>query len=369
MPTLTETPTSKTLSQRLSEGRLPVPEVLRYAQSLGEALRRLHERGVVHGAICPSNILLKESAVELCAADTEPGVTPYTAPEVLAGRVVDTTSDIFSFGAVVYEMLTGRKAFDGSTPTELVASIVGGQPAPTGSPAVDRLMEICLTKDPAARCQRIQRVLIELRFLANGRRNRASRSSRREAAPSELPPAPFADEKVRNDLQHLETRLSARITTFEDRIGETVRAAAENLAVMRVQIAAAANGIGAPRSGYPAYDAAAERAVARVQSAVNAAMERIAQLEESVTRSTERLQTAEDGLAATRKRLNDLHSAVADDFISFEETLKQHASSIESTRTAIAQNDDLMERVVDTIENLRGGLVRDAAERAVAIIH
>ena len=337
--------TKKTLSQQLAEGRLSVPEVLCHAQALGEALRDLHEAGAVHGALSPSHIYLTDSGVELAPPTAEREVTPYTAPEVLAGRAVDTVSDVFSFGAIVYEMLTGRRAFDGANPTELVASIVGAQPAPTGSPAVDRLMAMCLAKDPAARCQRIQRMLMELRVLnSNGRRKRAPSGSGEE----------YPENALRSDLQHLETRLAARITTFEDRIGETVRIAAENLAVMRQQLSTATVNHGAPRAEAAAHDGSAERALARVQATLNAAMERIGRLEETMARSVERLQLVEDGVAATRKRVNDLHSAVADDFIAFEETLKQHSAALESARTAMTQTDDLVERVVDTLEAVQG---------------
>jgi hypothetical protein len=361
--------TSQTLSQHLSNGRMSVPDVLRYAQMLGDALRKLHESGVVHGAVTPSTIYLTDGGIQLCPVTGEREVTPYTAPEVLAGRVVDTTSDVFSFGAVVYEMLTGRRAFDGANSTELVANIVGAQPAPTGSAAADRLMAICLAKDPAARCQRIQRVLIELRLLhSNGRKRStlagpADRQSIDAAATAE-----YQEHEVRSDLQHLETRLAARITTFEDRIGEIVRAAAENLAVMRSQLTTATV-LSAPRAEAVLQDASSDRTVARMQATLNAAMERIGQLEETIARSTERVHAVEEGVAATRKRVNDLHSAVADDFITFEETLKQHSSALESARTAMTQTDDLVERVVDALETIQGGAPLERPQVPVAIIN
>ncbi len=361
-------PLSKTLSEQLALGRLAVPEVLRHAQALGEALRKLHEKGVVHGAITPSAIRLGENGLELAAASGEQQITPYTAPEVLAGRVVDTTSDIFSFGAVVYEMLTGRRAFDGSNQTELVAAIVGEQPAATGSPAADRLMEMCLAKDPAVRCHRIQRVLIELRALtSNGRQIRPKRSGKGKShAEPEVSDTPLS---VQSDLQHLETRLSARITTFEDRIGELVRTVGESLALMRAQLAAATLGLSAPRPEPSAFSDSAERALARIQASVNAAMERIGQLEQAVSKSSEQLQVVDEGVTATRKRLNDLHSAVADDFINFEEKLKEHSSAIDSARTAIGQTENLVERVVDTLEAVQSGGAMERSQEPATIFN
>jgi len=361
-------PLSKTLSEQLALGRLKVPEVLHHAQALGEALRKLHEKGVVHGAITPSAIRLGENGFELAGAAGEQQITPYTAPEVLAGRVVDATSDIFSFGVVLYEMLTGRRPFDGSNQTELVAAIVGKQPAPTGNPVGDRLMEMCLAKDPAERCRRIQRVLIELRLLAsNGRANRSGRSSKGESHAE--PKASNRRLSARDDLHHLETRLSARMTNFEDRISELVRTTGESLAVMRAQLAAAPDGLSAPRAEQASFSESTDGALALIQASVNAALERIGQLEQAVSKSTERLQAVEEGVAATRKQLNDLHSAVADDFINFEEKLKEHSSAIESARTAIGQTDDLVERVVEMIENLRSGEAMERPEGRMAIVN
>ena len=361
-------PLSKTLSEQLALGRLTAPEVLRHAQALGEALRKLHQKGVVHGAITPSAIRLGENGLELAGVAGEQQITAYTAPEVLAGREVDATSDIFSFGVVLYEMLTGRRPFDGSNQTELVAAIVGKQPAPTGNPVADRLMEMCLAKDPAERCRRIQRVLIELRGLAsNGRAKRSGRSSKGESHAE--PKVSNRRPSARDDIQHLETRLSARMTNFEDRISELVRTAGESLAVMRAQLAAATDGLTAPRAQQFAFRESAERALALIQASVNAAVERIGQLEQAVSKSAERLQAVEEGVAATRKRLNDLHSAMADDFINFEEKLKEHSSAIESAWTAIGQTDDLVERVVDMIENLRSGEAMDRPEGLMAIVN
>ena len=91
---------TRTLAQRLSEGRLPVAEAFRYAMQLAESLRQLHDTGKAHGGRHPANLVLDEGGVVLMpAAETPAGaITPYTAPEVVQGRPADARSDIFGFG-------------------------------------------------------------------------------------------------------------------------------------------------------------------------------------------------------------------------------------------------------------------------------
>src|SRR4051812_18922860 len=107
---------TRNLAQRMSEGRMPVAEVLRCAMQLGEALRRIHDAGQIHGAVTPANIAIGANGAELSPAAPNGSIsgssTGYTAPEILQGRPADARSDIFGFGAVLFEMLTGRRAFE-----------------------------------------------------------------------------------------------------------------------------------------------------------------------------------------------------------------------------------------------------------------
>src|SRR6187399_3156086 len=103
---------SPTLAQRLSSGKLPAPEALRLAMLLADSLRKLHDVGRCHGALTPGHVLLTGGGLELLPAE-EPAVAgPYTAPEVLQNGSPDQCSDIFSFGAILFEMLSGRRAFE-----------------------------------------------------------------------------------------------------------------------------------------------------------------------------------------------------------------------------------------------------------------
>src|ERR1035438_2484375 len=101
VPDTLTTMSSQTLSQRLTEGRLPVGEALRYAMMLAETLRKLHDAGQVHGAVSPAGIVLADSNLELPPASPSDEITPYTAPEVVSGRPAEAVSDIFSYGAVL----------------------------------------------------------------------------------------------------------------------------------------------------------------------------------------------------------------------------------------------------------------------------
>jgi serine/threonine protein kinase len=98
-------------------------------------------------------------------------VTPYTAPEVVAGAASDVLSDIFSFGAVVYEMLAGRRAFDDDSPEALAQAIAESQPPACGSAALNRLVHTCLAKDRGSRFQRMDKILVELKLVATATRS------------------------------------------------------------------------------------------------------------------------------------------------------------------------------------------------------
>jgi hypothetical protein len=441
--------------------------------SLADALRKLHDAGKAHGAITPSCIELTATGLDLIPSlGPSATVTPYTAPEVLQGQPADARSDIFSFGALVFEMLTGRRAFDGDGQTELKLALCNSAPPPSGSPAVDRLVTSCVAKSPAARWQRMQKIIMELKLLTVAAR-------RADAAPAARG---VSDTAMRSQIQQLEGRLTARLAAYEKNIatlqeasGQAVESLREQLAGVHTQLAAVE-----ARPVPPAVDidALTEKINARVQETIAAVTQQLhtqvqetvaaanqqhtSQLQETIAAATQQLHTqvhesiaagseqlhtkvqetvaaanqehtsqvqaafgsvtqqlatqvketvdaaneqhavklqetiaaaaqqqaarVEESLAAAaqqqaahanetlaavnqrmeaaernmeeiRKHFATLQANVAGDLHDFEKTLKTQGVAIESSRTAMAQTDDLVERVVEALELLQSSML------------
>jgi eukaryotic-like serine/threonine-protein kinase len=185
----------ETLAARIGRGVLPIDQALKLATQIASALDRAHRAGVTHRDVKPSNIMLTRDGVKmldfglakstpqpgpaeetLTAALTTEGTvmgTPqYMAPEQLEGRGSDARSDIFAFGAVLYEMLTGKRAFEGKTMATVVAAILYVDPPPVRSlqpevpHALERLVKVCLEKNPDDRWQTARDLLRELQWIS-----------------------------------------------------------------------------------------------------------------------------------------------------------------------------------------------------------
>ena len=176
---LEESAQGKALAMELVEGatlKSPVPlaEALRIAIQIAEALEAAHKRGVIHRDLKPANIMVTQSGIKLLdfglakveagpegdetATQTQAGAVlgtaAYMSPEQAQGRQVDARSDIFSLGAVLYELLTGRRAFRGESMASTLASILRDEPGPVDtSPEIQSLVARCLRKQPADRFQ------------------------------------------------------------------------------------------------------------------------------------------------------------------------------------------------------------------------
>jgi hypothetical protein len=186
-----------TLAERLEDGPLPVSLALRIAIGIADALDHAHRHGVVHRDLKPGNIMLTRGGVKLLdfglaklkerdeqiPLETTAsgrltdvgaivGTIPYMAPEQLQGREIDARTDIFSFGVVLYEMVSGRRPFAGDSRVSLMAAIVSAEPPPLKSlqpqtPAsFERLILRCLAKDPDDRWQTARDLAAELRWIA-----------------------------------------------------------------------------------------------------------------------------------------------------------------------------------------------------------
>jgi serine/threonine protein kinase len=188
----------ETLSDRLAKGALPLEQTLRYGTEIADALDKAHRRGIVHRDLKPGNVMLTKSGVKLLdfglakavapgkgqssltALPTQQGLTQegtilgtfqYMAPEQLEGKDADARTDIFAFGAVLYEMATGKKAFSGASQASLISAIMKEEPAPISaaepaSPAaLDRVVRTCLAKDPEERWQSAADIRRELGWI------------------------------------------------------------------------------------------------------------------------------------------------------------------------------------------------------------
>jgi Tol biopolymer transport system component/tRNA A-37 threonylcarbamoyl transferase component Bud32 len=176
------------------KGPLPLDQALDYAAQMCDALDAAHKKGITHRDLKPSNILVTKSGIKLLdfglakiGPVAEPagdatltlaltgkteivGTLVYMSPEQLSGKEADSRSDIFSFGLVLYEMLVGKRAFEGASAASIIAAILE-RPAPSISgiapAALDRTLKRCLEKDPDSRWQSARDVKAELEWIAN----------------------------------------------------------------------------------------------------------------------------------------------------------------------------------------------------------
>ena len=190
----------ESLADRIARGPLPPDQVLRYGSQIADALDCAHRQGIVHRDLKPANVMLTKSGAKLLdfglarAASREApiqgltdfptqarpltregtilGTFQYMAPEQLEGAEADARTDIFALGALLHEMATGKRAFQGSSRTSLIAAIVSSDPAPISQivpmapAALDHVVKKCLEKDPDDRWQSARDVAGELRWIS-----------------------------------------------------------------------------------------------------------------------------------------------------------------------------------------------------------
>src|SRR5687768_1478025 len=198
----------ETLAKRLAKGSMPVEQVLKVAVEIADALDKAHKQGLVHRDLKPGNVMLTKSgaklmdfglakaqmvlagastagapsftaaatanspATPLTAAGSIVGTYQYMSPEQIEGKEADSRSDIFAFGALLYEMTTGKRAFEGKSQLSVASAILEKDPEPVSSvqplapPALTRIIRACLQKDPEARFQTAHDLKLQLQWIA-----------------------------------------------------------------------------------------------------------------------------------------------------------------------------------------------------------
>ena len=188
----------ESLAERLAKGPLPIDQVIRYGTEIADALEKAHRAGIVHRDLKPGNVVITKSGAKLldfglakfsqagsdphaatAAMSAKPlteegtilGTFQYMAPEQIEGREADPRTDIFALGALLYEMATGKRAFEAKTRASLIASILDREPPPISAvqpltpPALERVIRMCLHKDPDERWQSAHDVAAELKWI------------------------------------------------------------------------------------------------------------------------------------------------------------------------------------------------------------
>jgi eukaryotic-like serine/threonine-protein kinase len=189
----------ETLAKRVEKGPLPLEQVMKYGAQIADALDKAHRSGVVHRDLKPGNIMLTSTGAKLldfglakpttplatsvtltAAAQNSPvteqgtivGTFQYMSPEQVEGKEVDGRSDIFSLGAVLYEMVTGNRAFEGKSQLSVASAILEKEPEPISAakpmtpPALEHAVKKCLAKFPDERWQSVSDLASELKWIA-----------------------------------------------------------------------------------------------------------------------------------------------------------------------------------------------------------
>jgi len=204
----------ETLAKWLTRGPLPQEQTLAIAAQIADALDKAHRRGVVHRDLKPGNVMLTKSGAKLLdfglakatvaeamsqetlsekaplsAPGTIVGTLQYMSPEQTEGREADARSDIFAFGAVLYEMITGRRAFEGKSRAAVISAILVSQPPPVSQlqpltpPALDRFVKSCLEKDPDDRPQSAHDLVLGLKWIGESATSQVTQAVARGAVP------------------------------------------------------------------------------------------------------------------------------------------------------------------------------------------
>ena len=305
---------------------MTVSDTIRYALNIGSALQRIHADGRCHGALTPELIQVSESGARLLPAT--PGalkdLTPYTAPEIIQGEPADARTDIFAFGAVLYDMASGRHAFLANSPEKLKKEIMAKGFSPIGHEGLDQVVKRCLAKDPAARWQRVQQVQMELKLLAIAARQNdpgvlLRRQERGTAVRAEL-------QRQANSQSELERAVTARA----NELAQSFTTALDDIKLH----------------------------FAEVEKCLDASQQRADHFEHSTVQAAE----------STRREIAALQLDFAGEVHTIQQAAMGQAHAIEWIKASLARNEDYIERVVEALEALQNLVLDQPDEPETAAV-
>lgn len=317
-----------TLGHRLIDGPLPLTETLRFGMLLAEAVRQIHDSGDSCGDLQPSNIAVTAEGLELLTTPREHGViTPYTAPEILQGQAPDSRSDIFAFGAILYEMVTGHAAFAGDSADALAVSLAISIPQPAGIPALDHVIGNCIAKDPALRSPRMQKVILELKLLTMMPRPEAV--ARHQSMKAVL----------HTQTEKLENLVAVALQKQEKAISDLYHASGDTISELRSRLSRMESALSALQTRSDKVDTLCRT--------ITSHLEDLQQNDESI----------DDRLAALSKETEVLsqEASVMREYMGarmneFEQSVKSQKYTIMSITASQEQTDDVVEGLVGAME-------------------
>jgi len=324
----TQSETINTLGHRLAEGNLPLPEALRYATLLAESLRQIHDSGRVCGVLQPSNVVVTDAGVEVTVSPVEAGIiTPYTAPELLQGQAADLRSDIFAYGAILHEMVTGRRAFAGDTADALAVSLAISVPSPSDNPGLDHLIGNCTAKDPSVRCQRMQKVILELKLLSIAK------------SPEALTRHQTVTAAVRAQAEKLETKVAALLESQGKALIDVRQSSGDSINQLHDRL----NDIAAELKPVQARSLL-------VEELCNTVMRHLEQMQHNVQALDERVAGLKEQNEVLNQGLTVMQEYMGSRVHEFEQTLKAQRTALASVAASQEQTDDVVEGMVGAME-------------------